>query len=139
MKNFINYIIDSIREFWAPRKECSDCGKTFYPCQSCGCAYDDAGAAVRCAEWDTILKHQCQGHHHHDDPAEYPLSSEEQWLEEHRHEQSMYAGKMVAVKAEGIVASGYNFNEVCAQLKEKGIPVSNTLFARIEEHYVEDE
>lgn len=136
MKTFINYIIDSIRAYWAPSKKCAECGKTFYPCKTCTCAYDDAGAAVRCSDWDDILKHQCHGHHHHEEDVSYSISDEMKWLNEHREEQRIYAGRCVAVKADqGIVASGYNFNEVRAQLKEKGISISHTLFARIDDDY----
>lgn len=112
--------------------KCLECGKVFYTCKTCSCAYDDVGAATNCADWDKILKHNCHHTHQHDDVLS--VSEEEQWLIDHPEECKLYTGKMVAVKAGlGIVASGNDFDEVRDQLTKQRMTSSSTLFTRIPE------
>lgn len=126
-------VIKFFKNLFTQPDKCLECGKVFYTCETCGCAYDSASAAANCAEWDQILKHSCHHAHQHFDEM-LPVSEEEQWLIDHPEERKLYVGKLVAVKAGlGIVAAGNDFDEVRNRLTRQGMTSSSTLFTKIPE------
>lgn len=120
-------------KYFVKSHQCDECGKILYPCKVCGCAYDDPKGAVNCAEWDKIVKHNCYLHHSHDEHLVSNLGAEEQWIEQHPEVYQEYSGKAVAIKVpDGIVASGNNFFELWALMKEQNISLSKTLFVKFD-------
>jgi hypothetical protein len=43
---------------------CLECGVIIFTCPTCECKYDTEQDALRCADWDQILRHEKHYTHH---------------------------------------------------------------------------